>query len=472
MQTFLNFYLELKKELVMKRLYFNFFILFSAAIVFGFRGCHLGEETFLSLLTAAAFGTDPGFGLSPDAETSFGIAVGNDGDVYTKDSPASSWVQQSSPVTENLNSTNIFAIYDPITFFGCAVGNNGTVIWSTDKGHTWEDLSFATASSSDINGSINFFGVDFISYSYLEIFPIACGDDGKIYKSTDGGGGNWTWQEVNTITTNRLNSIAAITSDLIIAVGEKGTIIRTSDGGQTWENKSIGDTSIYLNKILIGKFYPNFDRGWIVGTKGKIYRTTDYGNSWLSTDSGTDKDLNCISFRNSEDGIVAGDDGTVRYTTDGGLEWLGDPYFNGITPNDIVSIARVDSNTANALVRGGSAGDSPGADTTYSYVVSSEPLSAVEGETTSTPLEFSLEQNYPNPFNPGTIIRFTLYRNAFVSLKVYDTTGKEISTLINDDKSSGEYEVHFFDQDLASGIYFAVLEAGSHIETIKMILLK
>lgn len=464
----------------MKRLYLNLFILLTVVILFGFRGCYLGEETFLSVLTAAAFGTDPGFSLSFGAEAPFGIAVGNEGDVYTKDSPTSSWVKQTSPVTENLNSTNVLVIEDPITFFSCAVGNNGTVIWSTDKGYNWVDHSFATVSSSDINGSINFYGVDFISYTYLEIFPIVCGDEGKIYKSTDGGGGNWNWQEVSTITANRLNSIAAITSDLILAVGEKGTIIRSSDGGQTWEDKSIGDTSVYLNKILIAKFYPNFDRGWIVGTKGKIYRTTDYGNSWLLTDSGTDKDLNCISFRNSEDGIVAGDDGTVRYTTDGGLEWLEDPYFNGITSNDIISIARIDSNTANALVRGGSSGDLPGTDTTYIYVVSSEPLSDAEDEINIIPSNFKLEQNYPNPFNPSTKIHYTIpniitggaKQSKLVTLKVYDALGNEVVTLVNEEKHAGTYETEFSADGLSSGIYLYKLQSGNSSETKKMILLK
>jgi photosystem II stability/assembly factor-like uncharacterized protein len=454
----------------MKRLYLIILIISTVITTVGFRGCQLGYIFFYQILYSAAYGATPGF--SPTGNT-FGIAVGENGDIFTQDgSPTSGWTQQTSPVTEDLNYNKIYIINDPITYFAGAVGNNGTVIWSTDKGLTWEDHSFATLNRENKEVSINFYGFDFLSYTYSEVYPVVCGDAGKIYKSTDGGGGNWNWQEVSTITSNRLNSIGAITSDLFIAVGEKGTIIRTSDGGTTWEDKSISDTSIYLNKILISTFYPSFERGWIVGTQGKIYRTTDYGNSWISTESGTTNDLNCISFRSPDDGVIAGDNGTVRYTIDGGLEWLEDNYFNGITSNDIVSMARVDSNTANALVRGGTAGNRPGSDTTYIYVVSSEPLSEAEDEVNSIPSEFKLQQNYPNPFNPGTVIGYQLPLSGLVSLKIYDILGNEVAILVNGEKSAGVYEVEFNAGKFPTGIYICVLESKSRSETIKMLLLK
>lgn len=457
----------------MKRIYFIILMTATILTAFGFRGCYLDEESFLAVLTWAAFGTEPEFGLNSKADAnSFGIAVGENGDIYTKDNPLSEWIQQTSPVTENLNYDKIFIIYDPITYFAGAVGNNGTVIWSTDKGLTWEDHSFTTLNKEGSEVAINFYGFDFLSYTYTEVYPVVCGDAGKIYKSTDGGGGNWNWQEVTTITSNRLNSIGAITADIIIAVGEKGTIIRTSDGGATWEDKSISDTSIYFNKILISTFYPSFERGWIVGTKGSVYRTTDYGNSWLSSVSGTTNDLNCISFRSPDDGVIAGDNGTVRYTNDGGLEWLEDPYFNGITSNDIVSMARVDSNTANALVRGGLSSNRSGSDTTYIYVVSSEPISNSEDDLNSVPIEFRLEHNYPNPFNPSTTIQYSIPQASNVSLKIYDILGNKVATLVNEEKPAGGYEVEFDAYGLASGIYLYELQAGLFVETKKMVLMK
>jgi hypothetical protein len=90
--------------------------------------------------------------------------------------------------------------------------------------------------------------------------------------------------------------------------------------------------------------------------------------------------------------------------------------------------------------------------------------------------DFSLLQNYPNPFNPTTTIRFTISDLRFTILKVYDVLGNEIATLVNEEKSAGEYEVEFSTgliyQTLPSGIYFYQLKAGNFVETKKMILLK
>ncbi len=93
---------------------------------------------------------------------------------------------------------------------------------------------------------------------------------------------------------------------------------------------------------------------------------------------------------------------------------------------------------------------------------------------------FMLHQNYPNPFNPTTRIRFsipgTVYEKHAVSLKVFDILGREISVLLNEEIPSGSYEIDFNADSggttLPSGIYFAVLRAGSFIQTIKMTLVK
>jgi hypothetical protein len=88
------------------------------------------------------------------------------------------------------------------------------------------------------------------------------------------------------------------------------------------------------------------------------------------------------------------------------------------------------------------------------------------------PTEFILEQNYPNPFNPSTTISFSVPEIEFVTLKVYDVLGNEIATLINEEKSAGSYEILFDATDLSSGIYFYRLQAGSFVETKKMVLMK
>jgi len=87
-------------------------------------------------------------------------------------------------------------------------------------------------------------------------------------------------------------------------------------------------------------------------------------------------------------------------------------------------------------------------------------------------LEFYLSQNYPNPFNPSTKIRFNLPEMNFVTLKVFDILGQEVSTLINGIKEPGEHEVEFNGSKLSGGIYFYQLKVGSYVSTKKMILVK
>jgi len=88
------------------------------------------------------------------------------------------------------------------------------------------------------------------------------------------------------------------------------------------------------------------------------------------------------------------------------------------------------------------------------------------------PLQFVLEQNYPNPFNSNTKIKYKLPEMAFVTLKVYDVLGNEITTLVNEEKPVGRYEVKFNGDGLTSGIYFYQLLAGNFVETKKMVLIK
>lgn len=88
------------------------------------------------------------------------------------------------------------------------------------------------------------------------------------------------------------------------------------------------------------------------------------------------------------------------------------------------------------------------------------------------PKEFELFQNHPNPFNPTTKINFEIPKQAFVVLKIYDITGREIKRLLNESKTPGQYSVTFDGSGLASGVYFYRLEAGDFIQTKRMLLVK
>jgi hypothetical protein len=97
---------------------------------------------------------------------------------------------------------------------------------------------------------------------------------------------------------------------------------------------------------------------------------------------------------------------------------------------------------------------------------------SVEDKEIPIATSFKLEQNYPNPFNPSTVISYRLPVISNVTLIVYDVLGNEITTLVNEEKSVGVYEVEFNATGLPSGIYFYKLTAGEYNQTQKMIYLK
>jgi hypothetical protein len=103
----------------------------------------------------------------------------------------------------------------------------------------------------------------------------------------------------------------------------------------------------------------------------------------------------------------------------------------------------------------------------------------IQLEPSNTELEKNIElkdyilfQNYPNPFNPKTNIKYSIVDKGFVSLKVYDVLGNEVSTLVNEEKLTGKHEVDFNANGLTSGVYYYKIQAGNYFETKKMVLIK
>ncbi len=106
------------------------------------------------------------------------------------------------------------------------------------------------------------------------------------------------------------------------------------------------------------------------------------------------------------------------------------------------------------------------------FLRSAVTFSSINTVSTEIPEKFSLSQNYPNPFNPTTNIKFAVAKAGLVTLKVYDLSGKEISSLVNDNLSAGTYNYAFDGAKLSSGIYFYSLKANGFSETKKMMLIK
>ncbi|MBK7445834.1 MAG: T9SS type A sorting domain-containing protein [Ignavibacteria bacterium] len=91
---------------------------------------------------------------------------------------------------------------------------------------------------------------------------------------------------------------------------------------------------------------------------------------------------------------------------------------------------------------------------------------------TLSPERYELSQNYPNPFNPSTKINFSIPKQSFVSLKIYDMLGKEVSQLVSEIKTAGVYSIDFNALNLSSGTYFYQLKAGEFSDIKRMMLIK
>jgi hypothetical protein len=99
-------------------------------------------------------------------------------------------------------------------------------------------------------------------------------------------------------------------------------------------------------------------------------------------------------------------------------------------------------------------------------------LTGVVQNNNNVPGKFALYQNYPNPFNPVTKIKFDIQKLSYVSLKIYDITGREVSALVNSQMAPGSYSYVLNASHMASGVYFYRLQANGFTDIKKMILIK
>jgi hypothetical protein len=207
----------------------------------------------------------------------------------------------------------------------------------------------------------------------------------------------------------------------------------STNGGGNWTQRITGLPAVAGN-LLRGCFIrPGSSTEFYVGidnaTTGGVYRTTNAGVSWTIFNGGTvltNYATRTFAFRTSPDSTL--------YTGVGSTAIVNPPGM-GIY------------------------------EFTFGPVGINDPSSLI-------PDKFELAQNYPNPFNPSTVIRFGVPKASFVSVKIYNSAGKEVAELAGKEYREGYHEVTFSGEGLSSGVYFYKVSAGSFTETKKMILVK
>ena len=184
------------------------------------------------------------------------------------------------------------------------VGNWGYIIQTNDGGENWELID------SSLENHLS--GIYFIN----DNVGFICGDAGSILKTEDGG---VTWLNLNSGVNSVLNDIHFIDEDIGFACGW-GVMIRTEDGGENWiavDEFPIPTSSYQMQKID----FPSPMIGFVCGDIGQILKTEDGGITWDFFLSGTEESLQSLDFINDQIGYACGFAGTILRTIDGGNTW-------------------------------------------------------------------------------------------------------------------------------------------------------
>ena len=360
--------------------------------------------------------------------------------LHTTDS-GENWNQQNSGTNENLN-----CVFFLDTLKGWICGSEGTILQTTDGGSTW-----STQNSFTI---LNLLSVCFVNDSTGWV----SGNNGIILKTTNGGS---DWLPQDSQFSGYIADLEFISADYGLAAAYASgaitsTILKTTNGGDNWQVVTVSGLPPWP---VFSIDFVDSSTGWVVGFIEVIFKSTDGGNTWTEQQgvSSTPEGFLSVSFADENNGWTVGYYGIIAHTTNGGDLWTAETsgtsenLWNVCFVNETLGWAVGDNGT---ILRYGN------------------PVVQVMNGSNATPPEYILLNNYPNPFNPVTKIKYEIPERSFITIKVYDVLGNEVVTLLNEEKSPGNYEIEFTGKGLTSGIYFYKLQAENFISVKKMILLK
>ena len=346
------------------------------------------------------------------------------------------WAGDGLPAFNTINS--LYTNYFNKLFAGLP---QNSVYRSSNNGQNWSKIDTGMGSSRTVN---------FISGDTLFPNLYAGTTDGLFYSYNQGN----TWSLLGL---NGLNVTSLLVKDnLIFACIILDGVRVSTNSGATWSNASSGLPGFQTINCLESKGNAVF-----CGTSnGGLFKTTNNGVNWVSSSTGIPTNNHTIySIKTIGNTILFASTYGVYSSTNNGTSWTafndGIPAGTQVNNNDLFvfnNFCFVGAN--NGIYR------RPLSQISEVRFISSEIRS------------FELKQNYPNPFNPSTVIRYSIPSSSFVSLNVYDVTGKFISNLTNQRLNAGSYEVSFNSKELSSGIYFYTLKTDERVVTKQMVVVK
>jgi len=204
------------------------------------------------------------------------------------------------------------------------------------------------------------------------------------------------------------------------------------------------------------------------GVQQWVQRYSGTGNGWdEGKELALDDSGNVYVAGFSQESGPGTDYITIKYNPSGVQQWL--QKYNGPGNYGDGGYSIVLDDMGNVYVTGDCVGI--GTDDDYGTIKYSQPV-GIQTLSNEIPKEYKLIQNYPNPFNPITTIKFDISKSSFVKMVVYNSLGKEVTTLVNEKLSAGSYEVSWNGSDYPSGVYFYKLITDEYLNMKKMLLVK
>lgn len=390
-------------------------------------------------------------------------------------------------------SVNLFGVHFTDHLTGYACGGNSTILKTTNGGQVWtvltagsgpqlNKISFANESTGyccgnnillkTTNAGLNWFtvfsGVTLNAIQCVDTI-VYCGGGFGVYKSQDGG---QTWNNTVTGFTGNIWGIYFLNVDTGYAMGSSGTQKRTSNGGMTWSGGlfwgpgeyTFSDCYFFASGSGFAGFSynsgaPNFQ------TSYGIYKANDW-SSWQLVYGSPNMAVTGLTFAGNDTAFAVGGGWTgteyqslIIKSTNGGNNWFAQ---NFVIDKILRDVCFLDSKTGYVVGNSGTI-----LKTENGGVTSVNEISEVQAD------NFYLSQNYPNPFNPTTTINYEIGIKNYVELRVYNISGREVATLVNEVMNAGRHEVEFDAGNLSSGVYFYSLNVnGMQVGVKRMALVK
>jgi photosystem II stability/assembly factor-like uncharacterized protein len=396
------------------------------------------------------------------------------------------WVKTNLP-----NGVNIWAMV--VSGNNIFVGTGGDGIFqSSDNGTTW----------NAVNNGLRVKRVWSLAASGENIYAgtgdidDGMGSNGFVYLSTDTGA---NWKALNNGLYNCTISSIAVNENYIFAAAEGYGILgifASTNYGASWNEADSGLTYRAVYSLIIN------GNNIFAGTRSGVFLSTNNAANWEKVNHGM-TDSSIQSLYADGNNIYAGTyNGVFLLSTNSGQLWR----TLGGSLTDIKSILVI--NNGNDIIVGTwgngvfllTAADTnwkainDGLASTYSPYISSivvkdndiyigtqdgvwkrplkEVITSIDNVKNIKPDQFELSQNYPNPFNPSTKIKYSIAKEGRVKLTIYNSIGRKVATLVDQNKPAGNYSVQFNKSNFASGIYLYRLESGNYSYVKKFMLIK